>query len=64
MDSFILVLEKEKEISKCQMVKKSFGKQIFKKKNFIVWCIASIVGCFGYLIPVINIVSSFCDYKW
>ena len=55
--TFKPILKNDKNISKVKKVKNSFGKDIFKKPNFIIWCVASIVCMFGYLIPVVNIVS-------
>ena len=38
-------------------VKESFGLEIFKRRGYVVWCLASFVGMFGYLIPLVCIVS-------
>ncbi len=55
--TFKPILRKDKNMTKIQKIKKSFGKEIFKKSKFIIWTVASIVCMFGYLIPVVNIVS-------
>ena len=40
-----------------QKIKHSFGIDVFKKPKFVIWSVASFFGFFGYLIPIINIVS-------
>jgi len=55
--TFKPILKNDKNLTKHQKFKNSFGKEIFKKSKFIIWCVASIVCMFGYLIPVVNIVS-------
>ncbi len=37
-------------------VKSSFGIDIFKNKQFIMWGLTSLICLFGYLIPIVNIV--------
>ncbi len=37
--------------------KQSFGLKIFRLPKFVVWCIASFFGIFGYLIPIIVMVD-------
>ena len=38
-------------------VRESFGLEIFKRRGYVVWCVASLIGMFGYLIPLVCIVS-------
>jgi hypothetical protein len=52
-----IIITSDKNEKKIQRIKNSFGLEIFKKKKFLIWCIASIVCMFGYLIPVVIIVS-------
>jgi MFS family permease len=40
-------------------IKKSFGLEILKSKDFLVWCVGSIIGQFAYLTPIIIIVCAF-----
>jgi len=32
---------------------------VFRKRNFNFWLLATFCGMFGYLIPIVNIVSVF-----
>lgn len=41
-----------------QRLKKSFGVKVFKKLNYNIWLLGTFCGMFGYLIPIVNIVSS------
>ena len=50
-------LPKSTEISLIPRIKESFGLEVLKNKNFLIWCIANIFGCLGYGIPIINIVT-------
>ena len=43
--------------TRSQKVRKSFGIDVFRKPKFVIWSVASFFGFFGYLIPIINIVS-------
>jgi len=38
-------------------LKKSFGIKVFRKRNYNFWLLATFCGMFGYLIPIVNIVS-------
>lgn len=53
--TYIPLLPQNKKESKLKRVKQSFGLKVFKKKKFSIWCIASLFGMLGYLIPVVNI---------
>lgn len=37
-------------------IKESMGIDVWKKPKYAVWCLATFVGMFGYLIPIVNIV--------
>lgn len=39
-----------------ERIKQSFGLEVLKKRKFLIWCIASSIGMFGYLMPILNIV--------
>ena len=45
-------------------IKKSFGVKVLKKKKFVFWCVCTLIGMFGYLIPIVNIViySKKCNF--
>lgn len=53
--TYIPLLPQTRKESKLKRIKQSFGLKVFKKRKFTVWCIASLFGMFGYLIPVVNI---------
>jgi len=38
-------------------VRESMGSGVWKRPRYAVWCLATAVGMFGYLIPIVNIVS-------
>lgn len=50
---------KDESNSFLKVIKKSLGTEIFKRKKFILWCVSTFIGKFGYLIPIINIVRFF-----
>ena len=39
-------------------IKSSVGVEILKNGEFIVWCLSSFIGSFGWLIPIVNIVRT------
>lgn len=65
--TYIPQLTQIRKVNKLQRVKQSFALKVFKKRRFVVWCIASLIGMFGYVIPVVNIdhhsISAFPDTK-
>jgi hypothetical protein len=50
------MIPKLENISISNRVKECFGLEVFKKKNYLIWCLATFIGMFGYLIPIVNIV--------
>ena len=50
------LIRNDKNLTKIQRLKNSFGISVLKKKGFVVWCIASFIACFGWLIPIVVIV--------
>ena len=52
------MLPKSTEMKLIPRIKESFGLEVLKNKNFLIWCVASFIGMLGYLIPVINIVRN------
>ncbi len=38
-------------------IKYGFGLDVFKKHKFVIWCLATFIAFFGWLIPIVNIVS-------
>lgn len=54
--SYRPLLPIEQNQKSIEKIKSSAGLEIFKKKKFLIWCIASFFAMFGYLIPVVNIV--------
>ena len=55
--SYKPLIRHDQNISKLKRIKNSFGLEILRKKKFVVWCVASFIGSFGWLIPIVNIVS-------
>ena len=53
--TYIPLLPQIRKESVSSRIKQSFGLKVFKKHKFSIWCIASLFGMFGYLIPVVNI---------
>lgn len=51
------VIPNNKKESFILRMKKSFGVDVFKNRNYNIWLIATFFGMFGYLIPIVNIVS-------
>ena len=43
-------------LTKIDKLKRSFGIEVLKKPKFLIWCIASFIGTFGYFMPIVNIV--------
>lgn len=54
--SYRTVLVSEKSSVK-KRIKQSFGIEVLKEKEFLIWCGATFIGILGYLIPIIIIVS-------
>jgi len=52
------VLRSTETKTKKEKIKQSLGIDILKNRRMIIWCIASFIGTLGYLIPIVNIVSS------
>jgi MFS family permease len=50
------LIRHDRSLTKKERLKHSFGISVLKKKGFVVWCIASFIACFGWLIPIIVIV--------
>ena len=44
------------QVSMLVKVKQSFGLRILRMPRYVLWCIASFIAMFGYLIPIITIV--------
>ena len=55
--TFIPRLPKSNEKKWIQRIKESFGLDVLKKRNYLIWCISTFISIFGYMIPVIVIVS-------
>lgn len=53
------LLPDNKEMSVRNRLKDAFGIEVLKKPKYVVWCVATFFGMFGYLIPIVNIVSEF-----
>ena len=49
-------LPDDKKDSIPSRIKKSLGVKVLKKKKFVFWCVCTLIGMFGYLIPIVNIV--------
>ena len=45
-------------LSSLSRLKKSFGMEVFRKRNFIIWMVSGFIGIFGYMIPIVYIVIS------
>lgn len=45
-----------KDDSYLESVKDSFGLEVLKEYKYVVWCVASFIGMFGYMIPIITMV--------
>lgn len=37
-----------------QSIKKSFGLEVLKEYEYVIWCLASFIGMFGYLMPIMT----------
>lgn len=61
------VIPNNKKESFILRMKKSFGVDVFKNRNYNIWLIATFFGMFGYLIPIVNIdhhsINAFPEYK-
>ncbi len=44
-------------LSRTQRIKEGFGLDVFKNYRFVIWCSATFIGLFGWLIPIVNIAS-------
>ena len=44
-------------------VRKSLGLKVLRKKEFIIWSVCSLIGQFGYLIPIVVIVRRISALK-
>ena len=49
-------LPEVENMTKIDKVKQSFGIEVLKNPKFVIWCVASFVGSFGFFMPIINIV--------
>lgn len=54
--AYIPVLPEDKSQSLEDRFRSSLGLEVFSKKKYVVWCVASFIGMFGYFIPVVTIV--------
>jgi hypothetical protein len=55
----IMIIKEEEEAStvwKC--LKEAIAIKVFKKRDYVVWCIASFIGSFGILIPLLIMVNN------
>ena len=57
--TYISLLPSPNYSSLSERVKEGFGLEVWKKPKFGIWCIATFFGMFGYLIPIVNIVSNY-----
>ena len=55
--TFKPILKTSSDITFVSRLKDSFGIEVFKKRNFIIWCASGLVGIYGYMIPIVYIVS-------
>jgi MFS family permease len=55
--TYIPLLPKQKHDSKLKRIRKSLGLKVLIKKEFVIWSFCSLIGQFGYLIPIVVIVS-------
>jgi hypothetical protein len=53
--TYIPCLPVDNEQTYGQRIIQSLGLDVFKKPKFVIWCIATFIGMFGWLIPIINI---------
>lgn len=60
--TYIPRLPVDKNLTRNQRIRLSFGTDVFKKPKFVIWCIATSIGMFGWLIPIINIVKTDHSY--
>ena len=45
-----------KNNSYMQSIKQSFGLEVLKEYEYVIWCLASFIGMFGYLMPIMTMV--------
>ena len=55
--TFKSVLPKNPTESKLKRFKESFGLEVLKKRDFIVWCVGASLGMVGYYVPIMVFVS-------
>ena len=48
----------DSSLSIVSRLKESFGLEIFRKRNFIIWMVSGFIGIYGYMIPIVYIVSA------